>query len=153
MGMESFYVRLQVDCPQQELIATLRSIDTIKPYYEYKSKKFFRHKAVVNNQFIIKNFIKADFNEQQCVCLEACFCNFFQYINDIYWIYNRLNHVHFVVLQLGEYSYQNITYSDFENHIRQYYAIKYSDFLSKYGTNIWNSLPGAYFYSSLKKIK
>lgn len=153
MGMESFYVRLQVNCPRQKLIATLKDIDKTEPYYEYKSKKFFRHKAAVENQFIIKKFIKVDLDEQQYICLEACFCNFFQYIKDIYQIYNRLNHAYSVVFQLGECSYQNIPYSDFENHIKQHYAKKYCDFLSKYGIDTWDSLPGAYFYSSLKKIK
>lgn len=150
MGIESFFVRLCINCENQVVISNLKKVIKVEPYHEYKNARFMRRKGVIENQFIIKDYIKADINEDHSICLEACLCNFEQYMNDMYAIYKILSKTYNVSIIIGNLIYQELSLFDFKKIISEFYSKKYVAFLNLYGIDTWNSLPGESFFKMNK---
>lgn len=150
MGIESFFVRLSVNCEKKEIISYLRKTSKVELYYEDKNARLIRRKVIAKNSFIINGYIKADFNEDNYICLEACMCNFEQYMKDMYAIYQTLSKTYKTSIVIGNIMYQEASFFEFKKIISKFYSKKYTAFLNLYGINTWNSLPGESFFKTVK---
>lgn len=157
MGMESYYITLEIDNLSSNNLRELFVQRYQVSAYKIRSSKFFRRYVVDDSRFVIDNKAVVTINTFQDltnIIFELCFSNFdcnINYLYNVVLLISTLTEKVILTVMNEKYNFKEMSLDAFKEIIMSKYSNKYNLFTRKYGKIEKDILPNN-FYSQINRF-